>query len=136
MIKYFLSILIIVLVGCASLANKEKLSSLEISTDRYGDAIRWGYLEMADGFRKGSDKDRRTTDFSKLKNIRVTSYEVLNRTIADNYLDATQHVEIKYYYIDQMIEKTIIDIQLWKYDHEEEAWFLHGNLPYFSQDHN
>jgi len=132
--KYLLSILIIILVGCASLENKQKLSSLEISTDRYGDAIRWGYLEMADGFRKGADKDSESTDFSKLKKIRVTSYEILNRTISDNHAEATQHVEIKFYYIDQMIEKTIIDKQVWKYDHAGETWFLHGNLPYFGQD--
>lgn len=134
--KYFLTILIIICAGCASLAAKEKLGSLELSTDKYENAVRWGYFEMADGFRNGSDKDMQSTDFSELKKIRVTSYEILNRTISEDYLKATQYVEIKYYYIDQMIEKTILDKQIWKYDDDRKTWFLHGDLPHFTQEHN
>jgi len=135
MIKYLLTILIIICAGCASLAIKEKLSSLDITTDRYGNAIRWGYFEMTESFIKGSDKDSQWTDYSELKNIRVSSYEILNRIISEDYLEATQYVEIKFYYVDQMIEKTLLDKQVWKYDVDGEAWFLHGNLPAFGQEH-
>jgi hypothetical protein len=62
----------------------------------------------------------------------VTSYE-LHTTIkvSKDMSLVNQTVEIKYYNLDHMIEKTIVDKQLWKYYAEEKAWYLQSSLPNF-----
>ena len=133
MIKYLSCILILIIAGCASMSNQQKLSSLDESTRNYGNAIRWSYFELADNFRKEQDRSTQATDFTVLKKIRITSYEVLSRNMPDNNIQAVQTVEIKFYYLSDMLEKTIIDKQEWQYDIDDKKWYLNSNLPHFDQ---
>ena len=133
MIKYLSCILILIIAGCASISNQQKLSILDESTRTYGNAIRWSYFELADSFRKEQHRSAQETDFSGLKKIRITSYEVLSRNMSENSIQAVQTVEIKFYYLSDMIEKTVIDKQEWKYDINDEKWYLNSNLPHFDQ---
>ena len=67
----------------------------------------------------------------QFKKIRVTSYEPSKRKLSKDNLEAHQTVEIKYYFTNQMIERILIDTQIWRYDPEDERWYLHGNFPEF-----
>ncbi len=61
----------------------------------------------------------------------MTSYELISRNISKDKLLARQTVEIKYYNLDSMIEKTLIDAQVWEYNREEKTWLLQNGLPDF-----
>lgn len=126
-----LSLGILLIVGCATLNEKKQLASLEETTEAYGLAIRWGYYKIADGYQKTEDNPDQTADLKDLKKIKITSYEPLSIKISDDRLSARQTVEIKYYNIDQLIENTIVDEQLWRYDTDDEKWYLHSGLPDF-----
>lgn len=77
------------------------------------------------------DTQRQAVNLKKLRKTKVTSYELLDREISKDKLLARQSVEIKYYKLDSMIEKTLIDTQVWEYDREEKTWRLQGGLPDF-----
>jgi hypothetical protein len=133
MIKYLSCFLILFIAGCASMSNQQMMNTLEETTRSYGKAIRWNYFDLADSFRKEPDRSTHETDFSALKKLRVTSYEVLTRNLSDNHIQAGQTVEIKFYRMSDMIEKTVIDKQDWQYDINEKKWYLHSSLPNFEQ---
>jgi len=61
----------------------------------------------------------------------VTSYEILTRDLSEDNFQATQTVEIKYFYKDRLKEKSIIDRQLWEFDEASDAWRLKTGLPRF-----
>lgn len=122
---------VLVLVGCATYARHKQQGSFEDITEAYGNAIRWGKYELASGFRDNKGREEEKPDFEYLKNIKVTSYELKAVNISKDGNAVQQDVEIEFYRIDQYIEKTITDRQLWKYDEEEERWFLHSELPDF-----
>lgn len=119
---------VMALAGCATYARQQQQDRFEDITEAYGNAIRWGKYEVANGFRykKEGEED---PDFGHLKNMKVTSYELKAVNVSSDGNTVHQDVEIEYYTIDQFIEKTIIDRQLWKYDREKEGWFLHSTLP-------
>ncbi len=131
---YFLSIVIIAFFGCATAAHQQKLDLFEKISGDYGVAVRWGRFDLAETFRKNLAQREEPFDANRAKTVKVTSYEPLNRIMSENHLEAVQDVEIKYYFVDRLIERTILDRQVWKYDLSEKKWYLHSNLPEFSNN--
>jgi hypothetical protein len=129
-VHYVALLCVMAIAGCATYARQQQQDRFEDITEAYGDAIRWGKYEVANGFRFRNEGEE-DPDFGHLKNIKVTSYELKAVNVSSDGNTVRQDVEIEYYKIDQLIEKTIIDHQLWKYDGEKERWFLHGTLPDF-----
>jgi hypothetical protein len=121
---------IMALAGCAPYARQQQRDRFEDITEAYGNAIRWGKYEVANGFRFREEGDE-NPDFGYLKNIKVTSYELKAVNVSNDGNTVLQDVEIEYYKVDRLVEKTTIDHQLWKYDREMERWFLHSPLPDF-----
>jgi hypothetical protein len=97
----------------------------------FKDSMRWSDFEAANQLRKDALTESNPPDFKKLKNVRVTSYEVKQIIPMDNKLKVHQVVEINYYKTDNMIEKTLTYDQLWEYDAENESWSLKSRLPDF-----
>jgi hypothetical protein len=111
--------------------GQKRLDELETTTNAYEMAIRWGKFESAMRFLAPSAMP----DDSYLRTIgmiRISSFEVLQRELSDDGLEASQIVEIGYYYIDRLIEKKLIDRQVWKYDRAKKKWVLHSGLPRFN----
>lgn len=131
MTKCVLSFCVLLLIGCTTFAARKQQEQFEIASHVYEQALLLGQYEIANGFRKVQDSDNKTFDLERLKKIKVTSYDLRAiKASKDNSL-VKQTVEIKYYHIDYLIEKTIIDNQQWKYDTAEKRWYLHGGLPDF-----
>lgn len=135
MMKYLLNIIILIMAGCASISAQQQISELEESTQRYENAIRWGYFEIAESFRKRGDADKQPMDLIKLREFKVTSYEVLGRTMSKDKTQAEQTVEIKFYNINNMIEKTVVNNQLWEYDHAAKKWYILSNMPFIGDNY-
>jgi len=130
LIKCFLIITAIILAGCATTEKDTRIEILSKITDNYRSAIRWGLYDTADNLREVSgDKDR--SNLEKLKKIKVTAYKSVHRDVSEDGTEAKDVIEIKYFHIDYMIEKTIIDKQVWKYDSDKKTWHLQGGLPEF-----
>jgi hypothetical protein len=125
-----LCICLIILSGCATFAEKEKAEALDETTTKYGRAIRFGYFELAKIFIR-SPENMKKESMGNLTGIKVSSYEVVSKELSTDKLEARHVVEIQYYYTDRLIEKTLHDVQLWKYDVSEEKWYLHSGLPDF-----
>lgn len=116
--------------GCATYREQKKSDALDRTTDSYETAIRWGYFEMTRNFRKDPDRQEESS-LSRVRNIKITSYEVLDRKISADKSEARQTVELKYFNVEYLIEKTVVDNQLWKYDEKEQRWYLASPFPRF-----
>lgn len=127
---YCLSILLF--LGCAAYQVQKQLDMFEKTADSYGLAIRWGHYEMAHKFLRINDKESPAAQSpEKFKDIKVTSYEVQAINFSGNKRSSTQTVEIQYYNINRMVEKTLIDRQEWEYDMTAQQWYLRSGLPDF-----
>ncbi len=69
-------------------------------------------------------------DIEALERVKVTSYDMLSLRTFQNELRVEQTVKIKYYHVDQLLEKTLIDKQMWEYA-PSGAWLLLSGLPDF-----
>ena len=106
-------------------------NALEPATTAYGRAIRWSDYNLAKAFTVKHETTDQEPSFETFNKIKVTSYEVVGRDVSEDRFQATQTVEIQYFFKDQLKEKTIIDRQLWEFDEESEAWHLKTGLPRF-----
>ena len=134
MVKYVLSLCVLFIVGCTSVGTylgTYRLAQFEQISSAYEQAIQWGDYDVANGFRKKQETDHEAWNVDKLDKIRVTSYELLSSNLSEDQLRVHQAVKIRYFNVDQMIERTLIDQQLWEYDETEKAWYLQSGLPAF-----
>ena len=132
MIRHIIIVLIVLITGCATLDEQKRMDSLDSVISSHENAIRWGYYELTENYiRRSDESDQYTGDYSSLKDYKVTSYEVLGGKVEKDGMQAMQTVEIKYYHVRHLIEKVLIDRQLWEYDVSEEKWYLKSGLPVF-----
>ena len=128
-LKPALLLAVLLIMGCATASEQWVMKRFNQSTKAYGDALRWSEYETAIAFRKGAKELKSLPDIGQLKNIKVTSYEVKRIVVWEKSSRIEQIVEIKYYEIDNMLEKTCVDHQLWEYDKASKSWYLSSDLP-------
>jgi hypothetical protein len=133
LMQRFIALLLLsaVLSGCASLEERKKAATLEMTTRHYESAIRWGDYATANAYRIQEDAGTLTPNPESLKQFRVTSYETLNTVLNEDETEAQVVVQIRYYDEERMKEVTMTDRQTWKYDAELGQWFLYSPLPAF-----
>ena len=124
-------ILILLILGCASMEVGERMSQFDETSRAYIRAIRWGEFEAAFAFKKLSARDEVLPDFEDYRNVRVTSYKVKQTIISEDQFKIIQIVDFQYYRMKDVTVNTLIDRQRWEYDQEQEKWFLQSNLPAF-----
>ena len=124
-------LLILLVGGCSNFSNMKQMNMFDEVTASFKDSMHWSDFETANRLRNDALTESNPPDFKKLKNVRVTSYEVKQIIPMDNKLKVHQVVEINYYKTDNMIEKTLTYDQLWEYDAENESWSLKSRLPDF-----
>jgi PBP1b-binding outer membrane lipoprotein LpoB len=124
-------LLIMLVAGCSNYANMKQMNMFDEVTTSFKYSMNWSDFEAANQLRKEARTESNPPDFKKLKNVRVTSYEVKRIIPMDNKLKVRQIVEINYYKSDNMIEKTLTHDQLWEYDTADKIWYLKGRFPDF-----
>jgi hypothetical protein len=131
MIKFFLSLCILMFFSCATLTDLRLIDGFDKVAESYESAIKWSDFEKVDRFisKQNPKKELTLPDKKFLKKIKITSYEVQNRKIHTEKFMVEQTVEIKYYNTDYLIEKVIEDNQIWIY--ESNSWQLSTGLPAF-----
>jgi len=130
-LRFCIAISIVFIIGCASFGERKQLDMLEQRTKNYETAIRWGRYDIAGAFVKSKVTTQVTDSHEELKQIKITSYKLLGRNFLENSEEAEQKVEIKFYNIDNLIEKTVIDNQIWLFNKDLKNWFLSTGLPVF-----
>ncbi|MBF0227922.1 MAG: hypothetical protein HQK76_20965 [Desulfobacterales bacterium] len=133
--KSFICILILLSlsnIGCFLGFNKQHISYFEDKAKTYEQVMRWGDLRSAyKSMKADSQNQLQNQNAELLNNIKIISYEVIKLHQEKDNLLVEQSVEIKYYHIDQLVEKIVIDHQRWEYDEENKEYYLTTGLPKF-----
>jgi hypothetical protein len=125
-----LLLLAALLCGCATMDERTKTVLLDRATRHYERAIRWGDYEEASVFRKpGAAAVAPNPD--TYKRFRVTSYVTQSTVMNEDETEAWIVVQIGYYDDEHMKEVTLTDRQTWKYDADQEVWYLESPPPDF-----
>jgi len=126
-----LSLIILLLIGCASMTAKNRMIDFEIISKAYRQNIRMSEFWAANQFIDPATK-KKELDVEKYRDTKVVKYKVINIDLADDNLSVKQNVEIEYYLLDRVVLQTIQDRQVWKYDKKNKSWLLQTGLPDFS----
>lgn len=119
-----------VFTGCAT--DSQKTKSLDFTLLQYEQAIRWSQWDGAVDFlalEYQQNNPITRLDMDRLRLFRVTQYTVRSSIPFDNGIAVRQVVEIRLFNKNRAVEKTLIDQQEWRYQPENERWFLHSGLP-------
>ena len=117
--------------GCAAVDDSKKTITYDKALWKYETAIRWVDFSTANSLRRLEDNTAYTPDPQTLRQIKVTSYTVINRTDSEDHSEVRLTVEIVYYNEGSMKLTTIIDNQIWKYDPAIKSWYITTPLPPF-----
>lgn len=118
------------LAGCPSTYSVDK--SREESFKQYETIIRWSQWDAAAAFIAPEYQEEHPISelqMDRLRLFKVTSYEVRSLNILADGMTAQQVVEIRLFSTTQAVERTIIDLQEWRYDPEVKRWWIYSGLP-------
>jgi len=114
--------------ACAT--TVDKMDQLNSALKGYEKALRWAKFEAAYSFHKW-DTDEQPSIPSHLKDIRLTGYDVGNRSFDEDAMTAKQTVTIRFYDQNDLRERTEEDRQDWKYFPDKKRWYLMSKPPSF-----
>jgi hypothetical protein len=121
-----LGLVALLLSGCASYNNRLQAQSFAESARAYGLAIQWSEYDAAVNFLETPPPPE---DLARLKTFKVTAYEIRKVKFLDDMSRADQTVAIRYYKIDELIERSVVDQQTWVYHPQAKFWYLQSGLP-------
>ncbi len=115
--------------GCFKIADIKQKETFSRISEAYRRAIVWSDFVYASAFLKDGRQNYPLDPI--YQNIKVTSYETIHHSgsAGDNQIEQT--VSINYYQTDRMVEKNILDHQVWQWEDTEEIWRLTTGLPRF-----
>jgi hypothetical protein len=124
-------LLALLLSGCAAVDDSKKTITYDKALWKYETAIRWVDFGTANSMRRLEDPAAYTPSPELLRSIRVTSYNVMNKSLSEDHAEMKLTVEIVYYNDTTMRLSTITDNQVWEYDYEIKDWYISTPLPPF-----
>ena len=125
------ALLALLMSGCAAVDDSKKTITYDKALWKYETAIRWVDFGTANNMRRLEDPAAYTPSPELLRRIKVTSYNVMNKSLSEDHAEMKLTVEIVYYNDATMKLSTIIDNQVWKYDPEIKDWYISTPLPPF-----
>ena len=120
------------MLGCAEIRSKEQAALLQDSLRGYSNAMRWSDFNAAMAYIERREGEVDQTDLERLKDVRVTSYEIEDRYLSVDKGEAYVTAKISYHLADSMTVETITDKQTWWYREDQRRWLLDGDLPGFT----
>ncbi len=119
------------LLSCGGTAERQKIATLSDAIDDYAYALRWGRTDDAVSYHFNEDGTRPQIDSSVMDSVRVTGFEIMDRTVNPEQTEATVKGELKYYQNDSATIRTLEYDQHWWYEPDSGQWFLDSNFPDF-----
>jgi hypothetical protein len=128
---YYIIAVFFIVAGCATLESslERRLELFEVASFKFENALRWGYFERAYDFIRSDAGDAEKPDFEKLRDLKISSYEVTKSTLSVNELTAEETVEIEYYSLQNLLEKRLVHTLLWEFDTETDSWYITSSFP-------
>ena len=126
---FILAIILFGVMACASRSDEMQLFDLALL--RYEQALRWQDYDVVVSFHKNEYKTLTPEKRKRLKQYRVTAYNVISNTIQPDQRHAIKIVEIKYYNTDYQVVHDLTLQNQWEYDPKSNRWYLLNPLPDF-----
>ncbi len=124
-------LLFAVLLSCGGTTERQKMETLSNAIDDYAYALRWGRTDDAVSYHINEDGSRPEIDSSVMDSIRVTGFEITDRTINPEQTEATVKGELNYYQNNSATIRTLEYDQHWWYESDSGQWFLDSDFPDF-----
>jgi hypothetical protein len=115
--------------GCGTIREEQRYTELDITLRSYGAALRWGYYETAATFLRPRPGSEPVPPCAPRQDLRVTTYQVRDSGLSDDFSEAHVRATIGYVLLDQNTVRESVDTQTWWYSKEAQRWFLDGGLP-------
>jgi len=120
---------LVLLAGCPQSGGKA--GALDRNQIDYSAAIRWGNFEGAWNLIDPKVREEHPLtdiDFSRYKQIQISSYRELGGTVLDNG-DVVREIEIGVVNKYNQTERTVRYREQWHYDAERKMWWQMNGLP-------
>lgn len=121
-------------ISVEAASKRSRAKQLEVAMFKYASAIRWNEFEMASNYVDPEYKEKNPlSDLEKerYKQIQVTGYEAKTQdTLEDGTVEQT--VEIRLINRNTQADRSIIDVQIWRWDEKAKRWWVTTGLPNFS----
>ena len=125
-----LMILLLLPVGCATLAARSRMQKFGLISESFERALRTSdYLEAAKYVDPSAAVPR--PDFQKLRNYKIVAYKVTRVHVSDHKQKITQDVELQYFRLNGTILHSTPYSPIWRFLPEKEVWLLQTGLPDF-----
>jgi hypothetical protein len=124
-------VIMILLSGCAQLENIKKKQMFSDINNAYRNSILWSDFEYALSFQKKNSLKGQVELDPMYKKIKVTAYDEKRNVVNSNATQIDQTIHIQYFWVDQNLEKSIIDYPVWEWDPHSQNWYLISELPVF-----
>lgn len=118
------TLLITLLLGaCAGIESAEKMDDLNKTLRGYEKAIRWAQYDAAYSYHKW-EGDVQPTIPKDIENFRVTQYETFGEKFSEKDMVMMQTIKLRYYNTETQREKSMQQLQKWKFFPEIKRWYL------------
>jgi len=130
-IKLLMLTFITIFTSSCAISSHE-MKEFENSYRLYEKAIRWQDYDLMLGFHKNAKKSELTAENRKrLKQFKVSGYNILFTRIEPDEQSATQVVEVKYYNQDYNVVREMTLTNKWEWSEKKERWELANPFPDF-----
>ena len=109
----------------------KEMETFDMSLLRYEQALRWQDYDVVVNFHKNENQTMTKERRKRLKQFRVTSYNVISTVVDPDQRHAKQTVEIKYYNTDYQVVHDMTLQNRWEYEAKSNRWYLLNPLPDF-----
>lgn len=123
--------LMLTLIACADNAVRNKIEDLDKSIDNYAYALRWMRKEDAVAFHRRPDGSRPVIDTKMMDVVRVTGFNIKEKTLAADLNGASVTGELSYINNEYGTLKTIEYKQSWWYEPITKKWYVDNDFPQF-----
>lgn len=128
-----ISAVLIMLFGLSACVTSQGIDkSRGEALQQYAEMVRWNEWDGAVNFIAPEYQEEHPVtrlELDRLRLFRVTKYTVRSTQLYDEGKTVTQVVDINLFLKSKAVERIITDQQVWRYDEEAQAWFLHSGLP-------
>lgn len=132
LLRYTMLLVCILLVGCAALSTRSKADRFHNAVNGYNSLIKWGDMQTASKYIVNKGQLPKYIDSSKMKHVRVVSFEVKHTALSADKRSAHVVVEFLYTHDYRPATYRLVDRQRWRFYPNAKVWRVEGNLPVFS----
>ena len=125
----YIMLIAVAAAGCASVSQMRRMDKFEQTIHTYELAIRWSDFERASAFLKDQEDPAIPAQILHLQQYQVTAYEIKQFLPSADKSQVIVFANVQYFKKSGLIVKNFSYRQVWKYDPEQENWFLVSGLP-------